>query len=65
MRTTREDLIVLSEEDSMQKHIHSVAACQGLQGPNIPDYSNDFFSKSKIINHVTYLVQCVKDLGKN
>lgn len=41
------------------------AACQGLQGPNIPDYSADFFIKSKVINHVTYLVQCVKELGKN
>lgn len=41
MRMAREDLIILGEEDSStitQEHTHTVAASQGLQGPEVLDY---------------------------
>lgn len=46
MRMTREDLIILGEEDSStitQEHTHPVAASQGLQGPEVLDYWLDLF----------------------
>lgn len=46
MRMAREDLIILGEEDSStitQEHTHTVAASQGLQGPEVLDYWLDLF----------------------